>query len=303
MNYDEIIELLKVGEGYTIEFKARINESLAKDICAFANASGGKIILGIDDKTNKIKGFQLKNESRSIIQNFARNIDPSLLVNIEQINNLVIIYVPEGKDKPYFVNGKCYLRQGANSQKLTRNEIRNFFQKENLIRFDRKINIKFNFNRDFNQLAFNKFIKEAGIDQNLSKEHILKNLDLVEDGKLTNTGVLFFSKSIHSFFLNSIISCVLYQGTERTDIIDKEDFDLDFITNLEKTIKFLLRNLRTKIIIKDLKREEKPEIPKAALRELILNAMVHRDYFSEGRILIEIFKNRIEISNPGGLII
>ena len=137
MNYDEIIELLKVGEGYTIEFKARINESLAKDICAFANASGGKIILGIDDKTNKIKGFQLKNESRSIIQNFARNIDPSLLVNIEQINNLVIIYVPEGKDKPYFVNGKCYLRQGANSQKLTRNEIRNFFQKENLIRFDR----------------------------------------------------------------------------------------------------------------------------------------------------------------------
>ncbi len=302
MNYNEIIELIKTGEGFTLEFKEKFSETLSKDICAFANASGGRIILGVKDGNNEIIGFKLTNLIKSRIQDIARNIDPSILLEIEQVKKLVIISVPEGKNKPYFLNGRCFLRQGANSQHLSRNEIRNLFQKENLISFERKINYDFTFEQYFNERAFVKFIKWANLDESLEREHILINLGLLTELGLNNAGVLFFSTSIHRFFLNAIIGCVLYQGTERVNILDKAEYDLDFISNLENSITFLLRNLRTEFVINDLRREEKPEVPKEVLRELLLNAMVHRDYFSEGRILIEIFQDRIEISNPGGLL-
>ena len=302
MMYSDIVEIIKIGEGYTIEFKEKISDSIAKDICAFANSSGGKIILGVRDKTGEIVGFKLTNNIKSKIQNYARNLEPSLIVNLEQIKNLTVIYVPEGKEKPYFVNGRCYLRQGANSQQLSRDEIRNFFQKTNLIRFDRKLNHEFNLIEDFNDKAFSGFVENARIDKSLGIEHILKNLNLLEDGVLTNAGVLFFAKSIRKFFLNSVITAVLYQGYERIDILDRQDFEKDFITNLAGIIKFLLRNLRVKSIIKGLKRYDIPEFSEEVLREIVLNAMVHRDYFSEGRILIEIFKDRVEVSNPGGLL-
>ena len=80
MKYSEILDIIKTGEGYTIEFKETVNSSMGKYICAFANSSGGKIIIGVDDKTNKVKGYKLTNSDRSKIQNIARNMNPSFNV-------------------------------------------------------------------------------------------------------------------------------------------------------------------------------------------------------------------------------
>ena len=301
MNEKELLELIKTGEGYTIEFKERLNSSLGKEICAFANSSGGKIILGVSDD-GSIKGFNLTNADNSKIQDIARNMDPSFKVAIKKVSNLVVIYVPEGKNKPYAVNGHFYLRQGANSQQLSRDEIRTLFQRENLIRFDRKANNDFNLSKDFDKKTFESFIKKANIDPTLSQKHILTNLGLFTDNKLNNTGVMFFTSKISKFFLNAVIGCVLYDGTTKTKILDKAEFDEDFVSNFNNSVIFALRNLRTEYVIKKIEREEKPEIPEEVLRELIINAMIHRDYFSEGRVLIEIFSDRVEISNPGGLL-
>lgn len=180
-------------------------------------------------------------------------------------------------------------------------EIRSLFQKENLIPFDRKANQDFD-NKDFNIESFNNFIKNSGIDKDLPQEHILKNLGLTTENKLNNAGVLFFSKNIGKYFLNSTIGCVLYAGKTKTRILDKQELENDFVSNLNNAVKFSLRNLRTEYIIEKVEREEKPEIAEEILRELIVNAMVHRDYFSNGRVLIEIFSDRVEISNPGGLL-
>ncbi len=229
-------------------------------------------------------------------------MDPSFNVTIEKVSNLVVIYIPEGKNKPYTVNGHFYLRQGANSQQLRRDEIRSLFQRENLIRFDRKANPDFNLIKDFNKEKFRSFIKKANIDSKLSQKHILENLGLFTDNKLNNTGVMFFSHNISKFFLNAVIGCVLYEGTSKTKILDKAEFDEDFVSNFNNAVIFALRNLRTEYVIKKVEREERPEIPEEVLRELIINAMIHRDYFSEGRVLVEIFSDRVEISNPGGLL-
>ncbi|OGT92881.1 MAG: hypothetical protein A2298_02105 [Gammaproteobacteria bacterium RIFOXYB2_FULL_38_6] len=301
MNYYDLIELIKTQEGYTLEFKESLNHSIGREICALANASGGKIILGVKDD-GTISGYHLTNKDKSIIQDTARNMDPALHLIIEKVSNLAVIYVPEGKEKPYTVNGHFYLRQGSNSQQLRRNEIRDLFQKENLVRFDRKANSDFNFTKDFDNKKFEAFVVKAGLDNSLPELHLLNNLGLMTEDRLNNTGVLFFAHTPSKFFLNSIIGCVLYKGKSKLKILDKKELDDDFVSNFNNAVIFTLRNLRTEYIIEKITREEKPEISEEVLRELIINAMIHRDYFSEGRVIVEIFSDRIEISNPGSLL-
>jgi len=207
-----------------------------------------------------------------------------------------------GREKPYTVSGHFYLRQGANSQQLKRDEIRSLFQKENLIRFDRKANPDFIMEKDFDNEKFKAFVSKAGMDSSLPKEHVLQNLGLMSEDKLNNAGVLFFSRKASRFFLNSIITCVLYGSKTKSKILDKQDFSDDFISNFNNAVIFSLKTLRTEYIIEKVERKEQPEISEMVLRELIINAMTHREYFSEGRILIEIYSDRFEISNPGGLL-
>jgi len=296
----KIKDLIKTGEGYNLEFKEKIGSNLDKEICAFANANGGKIILGVED-SGEVIGFKLSNSDTSKIQSIARNMDPSFKVDIEIIENMIVINVIEGKNKPYSIGGKFYLRIGANSQQMQRDEIREFFQKEGLVLFDEKPNPKFDLDKDFNHYKFKKFLNLAKITDNQDHKNTLKNLSLIEDEKLKNAGVLFFCHRITKFFMQGEISCVLYQGKTKTNILDKKGFDADILSNYENAYNFILSKLNTNYII-GREREEKLELPEDAIREALINAFVHRDYFSNGHIQIDIFSDRVEISNPGGLV-
>ena len=146
---DEIRFLINQGEGYNLEFKESFSNSIAREICAFANANGGKILLGITDD-GEIKGISITNSLKSRIQDIARNLDPPLDVTIRSVGNVAVIDIPEGINRPYSTNGKFYLRYGANSQQLGRGEIRKFFQEEGLVLFDEKPNPDFDLERDLN---------------------------------------------------------------------------------------------------------------------------------------------------------
>jgi len=296
VNKKDLQSLLETGEGFTLEFKERISSSLGKDICAFANASGGKILIGVNDHGKKI-GYSLSNADKSKIQDIARNMDPSFTVNIQQIEHVAVVKVEEGLDKPYSVNGNFYMRIGANSQKLKRDEIRSFFQKQQLVVFDEKINKSFSLKHDFNDEAFDEFIQRSNISNVISKESLLKNLGFLKEDKLNNAGVLFFCNDVSRFFLNVDITCVLYQGDSKYKILDKKVFEQDLISNYENTIDYLKNKLNTEYVIKT-EREEYLELPEDALREAVLNAIAHRDYFSPAHIQVDIFKNSVEIINP-----
>lgn len=130
-----IDDLIKIGEGYHLEFKENIDKSFIKEVCAFANASGSKILLGITDNGLK-KNITLDNHLSSRIQDTINHIQPKCQVSITQDRVVVVINVPEGNEKPYGCPDGFFLRIGTNSQKLNRNEIIQFFQKEGRIRFD-----------------------------------------------------------------------------------------------------------------------------------------------------------------------
>jgi len=301
MDKKELEFLLKEGEGYNLEFKESDSSDLAKEICAFANATGGKILIGVTDK-GEIKGINITNRLKSQIVDIARNLDPKLEISLEEVGNILVVNIPEGKNKPYSVNGKFFMRYGPNSQQLGRDEIRDLFHKEGLVKFDIKVNSTFQIDKDLSQKAFDTFLRLSKISPILERKKILQNLSLLEDGQMKNVGVLLFCKKITDFFPNATISCVLFQGDDKYKIIDQREFDSDLHTNYQNAFAYLRSKLNTEYIIRGGPREEKLELPEEALREAILNAIAHRDYFSPANIQINIFKNRVEITNPGGLI-
>jgi len=111
----------------------------------------------------------------------------------------------------------------------------------------------------------------------------------------------FFTKDIKKFFLNATVVCVLYKGTSNVNILDRKEYHNDFLTNYENAIMYLMDKLNTEYIIKK-EREERLELPEEALREAVINAMVHRDYYHESHVQIDIYHNRVEISNYGKLL-
>ena len=298
--------ILNDGESYTIEFKETADKSLSAEVCAFANASGGCIFIGVDDN-GRIIGTDVSNIARSRIQDTVNKIDPQLKVNIEVYKSIIILTVPEGKHKPYSCPLGFYLRSGPNSQKLNRNSIVEFFQTEGRVRYDEIIRDDLPITERFNEAAYRRFIKLAKISDVLEREAILKNLHCagLSGGKLyfTNAGALFFRKNDEDvMFRYAEVVCALYKGTDKTYILDAKELNGDIISNVDDAIIFLKKHLRISYKIESLRRENVLELPEDALREAVVNAVCHRDYFEKGaRVMIEIYSDRVDIVSPGGV--
>lgn len=217
------------------------------------------------------------------------------------------MHVPEGKDKPYRCSSGFYLRQGTNSQKLARDEILEFGIEEGKIRFDDQSLEDFVFPRDFDQKKFDQYLERAEITTKLSTEEVLKSLNVAveEDKKVNfnNAGVLFFAENPSDFLSNNLITCVRFNGKTKTSgIIDRKDFENGFLRNVEAALEFVKRNTRTAAKIIEFERVEKEEYPYEAVREGVLNAVMHRDYLIKNApVHVNIYDDRIEIISPGSL--
>jgi ATP-dependent DNA helicase RecG len=299
---DSLTALLQAGEGYHTEFKQSPDKSFVEEACAFANSGGGRILLGVADN-GVIKGVDTGNVMRSRVQDMLGQIEPRLNCEIEAVGDVLVVKIPEGTEKPYGCSKGFFMRMGANSQKLTRNQIIEFFQKEGRIRFDELSHAKAVYPDDFDPDAFARFLTLAGISPSIDRETLLRNLDcLTADNRLTNAGVLFFVKDIDFLINHAIVGCVLYKGADKVHILDKKDFKTNIVDNINNAILFIQRHTNLRYKIEHLRREEIPDYPEVALREAVINAICHRDYFDKrANVLIEVFADRVVITNPGGL--
>lgn len=191
MTREELRIILEEGESYRIEFKERLAD-LDREMVAFANASGGRIFVGISD-TGIIKGFSAENSAKSRIQDTANNCDPAVKILLEEFENLLIIHVREGTDKPYRCSSGFYTRTGPNAQKLNRDQIIAFIQAEGKTRFEELIKRDFS-DRDIDATKVDRFLQLAGISPVLDKPLLYKNLGIgeLQEGR---------------FFYNNICRC------------------------------------------------------------------------------------------------
>ncbi|MDR0746249.1 MAG: helix-turn-helix domain-containing protein [Mediterranea sp.] len=309
---EEIKSLAISGEGYNVEFKIRVPSKIKEiilELCAFANSEGGYLILGIDDD-GKIYGLELDNITRSRIQNDIRDISPNIQVDLYPVQvddkKVWALDVPSGKDKPYVLSGSIYVREGANSQKLTTaEEIRSFFQTSNRIYFDAIPCPRLDIDKEWDEDNFQYFRHESNITGNVTTKQILNNLQVFDDsGIIKNGGVLFFGKEPEKLFPHAVIHCVLFKGTNKVHIIDDKYYGGTLYNQYKQAEAWIKDKLKVSYIIEDMgPRKEIWEIPLTVFKEAIINALSHRDYYEQGAVtMVEIYDDKVVISNPGGLL-
>lgn len=309
---NKLLELaLAEGEGLKVEFKERLS-NLDREIVAFANTAGGTIYIGIDD-SGKIIGINIDNALKSQIIDIASNCDPSIQIELEEFRQekVLAIHVKKGTDKPYRCREGFYVRNGPTTQKLKRDEIIFYINQTDKNRFDESINDRFHYPQDFSKEAFEEYLKTSGISTHASVKDILISLSAtVEDEhqfKFTNAGVLFFAKDPQYFFPESYITAVKYKTNERFSILDKKDFKGPLLSQIEQTLAFMIRHMNVEPSIQAIgpklgSRKDIYEYSPIAIREAVVNAVVHRDYlYDSSHIYVHMFPDFIEIENPGGL--
>lgn len=310
---ENIKNIAASGEGYNAEFKIRVPnkvKEITEEICAFANAAGGTLLIGVDDD-NVLQGATIDNGKRSAIQNSIREITPALNCPIYavQVDGLEIwvIEVPSGLQKPYVLSGAIYVRNGPNTQKLTTvEEMRDFFQQSDRIYFDETPCPKFDGSAQIDASNFEEFKREANLSSSVPNNQIYSSLKLQDQkGIFKNGAVLFFGNKPQDFIETAVIRCIAFNGPDKRYIVDDKIFGGPLYVQYKEAINWLKGKLDVRYQIEGSTgpREEVWEIPEIVFKETIINALAHRDYYDKGaKITIELFDNRVEITNPGGLV-
>ena len=314
----ELLDIIQKGESSTVQFKVRVNDAykLGTEMVAFTNTKGGKIIIGVNDKTGDLNGlsFQEIEETNQFLANAAtNNVKPPIFITTETVNvddnNLIVAEISEGISKPYTDNkGIIWVKNGSDKRKvISREEIARLLQSSGNMYADETI-IQGSTSNDIDIEFFKKFVsKKTGkiFDElGLTLDDTLTNMGFMKDGQLTLAGLLLFGKNPQYFKPAFTVQCISFVGNEisTTEYRDKED---PFIGNLselfEQSISFIARNLKKVQAEEGFNTISKLEIPNEPIEEFIVNALVHRNYFINSSIKIFIFDNRIEIISPGSL--
>lgn len=305
------LDLIALGEGQYVEFKESVPSKvreLSEEVCAFSNASGGFVLIGINNKNEFVKGFSINNSKRSSIQDSLDAIQPSVSCEFYPLtvhgHSIWVIEVPEGENKPYVASGSIYVRRGANSQKLrTPAEMRQLFEDAGAMHFDEALNRWFRV-EDISDQAVKEFKEKAGITSTAPNPELIKNLNLLgPKGEMTNVVPMFFSEECGKRIPQAVIRCVLFKGKDKVHIIDSKTIGGPILTQYNETTKWLKQRLAVEYIMDGFNpRIEKWEIPLDAIKEALTNAICHRDYFdTAANIMVELYDDRLEITNPGGL--
>lgn len=310
MSSKKLLKTIAQGEGLHTEFKRGLSK-LDREIAAFANSKGGSILIGVSDD-GKIEGYQNSNRARSEIQSTARNLDPPVHITLhEHPEGVLEIHVPESERKPHRSKEGFFVRHGASTEKLRTDEIRDLIFQFASQGFDSSRCREFSFETDFDFSKYREFCTKASIDFGRDPLEVLENLLLLQtsegdDSKelfFTNAAALFFAKDPQKFFPEDYVTAAQYNGADRTNVLSRSDIKDGIIQMIDRTAQYLAQfNGPAYIIDSQTRRTEAYPYPPAALREAIVNAIMHRNYFTpHTRTYIHIHPKRIEIENPGGL--
>ena len=300
------------GENTTTEFKENFDQEVIETTVAFANTHGGVIFIGVSDK-GEIRGITIGKETLSDVSNrIAQATEPRVIVEVESVavegQSVLLVHIAETSIKPISVRGRCYKRVGNSNRVMSPQEIAQMHLDA--------------MGQSWDQLS----VTRAGIDdiadkkvewyltrrettrnvakpQDMSLTALLRNIDGLSDEEIpTHAGILFFGKYPQRFFQNAQLRVVRFKGTSVTHpVIDRLDCSGALWEMVNAAEEFIRKNIRLLSLrtSKSFQRDDKFEYPLAALREAIINALIHRNYQKHSDVRVFIFDNRVEIINPG----
>lgn len=307
------------GESKNIEYKVTLpdkSEKYMKTIVAFANTQGGKLIVGVDDKTHQIVGvendvlFQLMDGiANAVSDSCVPQIIPDIEPQTVDGKTVVVVSVEAGKNRPYYLKSKgkdngTYIRVAGTSRLAFPEKIKELEMEGARISWDELTCVGYPVSKDATEKLcqdIERFRKKAGMpDHPVNKEQLINWKILKQsEGQLLATNAYALLTS--DYFSFSKTQCAVFKGTDRAVFLDKRELKGPIYTQIEEAVDFVLRNIRLGATIDGLVRKERYELPPEAIREMIINAHCHRNLLDESCIQVAIYDDRLEVTSPGGL--
>ena len=339
---NDIIEQIKAGEVSGVQFKERALDKydIGCELVAFSNARGGKLVVGVNDKTGKINALSYSEvqETTNLLSDIAsENVVPSILINVDTVavedGSLVVATIKEGVNKPYHDNkGIVWVKNGADKRKVFDNaelaemmtDCGSFAPDEAGVR-DATVNdldattIKQFLGNRFDRVLEKKGLtgdafNEASLDMICSAiakghdcEKILRNLRFIRpDGTLTVAAMLLFGKYTQRWLPMMTAKCICFAGNSIgskvfRDKVNDADMEGNLLHQYDTIMDFFTRNLHNVQVGEEFNSMGKLEIPYTSLVEFTVNSLVHRSLNMKAPVRIFIFDNRVEIHSPGAL--
>jgi predicted HTH transcriptional regulator len=293
-----------------------------KTVVAFSNCNGGKIIFGIKDSTQEVVGVDNEDiflKIDSITNAIEDSCYPTIIpeISLQTINEktIIVVEIPAGHQKPYYIkkdglqNG-VYIRIGATTRIADQYMIKELMLEGENRYFDQTIcyGMKIN-DEDIENLC--KSLKQKALD-NCKNEEERKNIKDITKSQLIKWGILIdASKELfpsNAFALlsgNNIIQtkiqCGVFKGKNREIFVDRREFEGPIQNQIDEAYKYVLSKINLGAKIEGLYREDIYELPENCIRELIVNAVVHRSYLDPGNIQVALYDDRLEVTSPGML--
>ena len=339
---NDILEQIKAGEVSGVQFKERTLDryDIGCELVAFSNAHGGKLVVGVNDKTGKINALSYSEvqETTNLLSDIAsENVVPSILINVDTVvvedGYLVVATIKEGVNKPYHDNkGIVWVKNGSDKRKVFDNaelaemmtDCGSFAPDEASVKGATINDLDTNTIKAFLENRFDKVLekkglvgdafKEASLDTICSAiakghdcERMLRNLRFIRpDGKLTMAAMLLFGKYTQRWLPVMTAKCICFAGNSVggkvfRDKVNDADMEGNLLHQFDTIMDFFTRNLHNVQIRAEFNSMGKLEIPYSSLVEFTVNALVHRSLNLKAPVRIFIFDNRVEIHSPGDL--
>ena len=289
-------------ESETVELKAIVVEDIKKEIIAFANCEGGKLYIGVlDDGT--VAGLDNPDETSLQISNIVRDtIKPDLrmflhyeTVTIDE-KKIVVVDIQQGTERPYYIAKKglrpegVYVRQGYSSVPATNTAIRRMIKETDGDHFEemRSLEQKLTFE------SARKIFSERNVKFGFTQMKILGMA--TQDGVYTNLGLLLSDQCVHT------IKAAVFQGTTQSEFKDRKEFSGSLFRQMDESYDFIDFRNQTHSTFDKLYRIDRRDYPETAVREALLNLLVHREYSFRASTFISLYADRLEFTSIGGLV-
>ena len=289
-------------EDQKTELKVELTKDIKKEIVAFANTNDGIIYIGIGDDGNIIGLKNANNDLEALSAMIREGIKSDLTlytkIYIERIDDkdIIIVKVSEAPNKPYYLADKglktsgVYLRHGNASVQANEEVIKKMLIESNSNSFENNVS-------NIQDLHFN-YLKDIFRKHNIEiDDNKFKTLNIVNlNNEYTNLGLLLSDECPYS------IKCAIFNGNNKLEFKDRKEFSGSVLKQVNDTFEYLDLYNKTKGKIIGLERIDTKDYPEYALRESLLNSIIHRDYNFTGSILISLFDDHFEITSLGGLV-
>lgn len=289
-------------ESETVELKSIVVDDIKKEIIAFANCEGGKLYIGVQDD-GTVVGLEDADGTALQVSNMVRDAikpDLTMFLHYETLNldgkQIVAIDIQQGTERPYYIAKKglrpegVFVRQGYSSVPATNTAIRRMIKETDGDHFEEMRSLE-------QDLTFESAEKEFSERNVLFGEAQMKTLGIMtHDGVYTNLGLLLSDQCVHT------IKAAVFEGTTQNEFKDRKEFSGSLFRQMDEVYDYIDFRNQTHSTFQKLHRIDQRDYPEVAVREALLNLLVHREYSFRASTFISLYTDRIEFTSIGGLV-